>query len=71
MTLQQTTQGRPITLPDPTRPPRPARNCDICQTLERDRIRFEKANNISAATACEVEMRNHPHPKPKRRRARS
>ncbi|QQM42813.1 hypothetical protein [Streptomyces liliifuscus] len=60
MTTQQTAPEPPVSLPDPTRPPRPAPGCDVCATLERDRIRFERAGNVKAATTCEVEMRNHP-----------
>lgn len=62
MTLQQTASERPITLPDPTCPPRPAPGCDICAVLERDRLRAEEAGKTRLATTCEVEMRNHPHP---------
>lgn len=57
---QQTTQGLPVTLPDPTRPPRPAPGCDICAACDRQRAEAEGAGDIKAATAREVEMRNHP-----------
>ena len=60
---QQTTPELPVTLPDPTHPPTPAPGCDVCATLERDRVRAEEAGDTSLATTCEVEIRNHPHSK--------
>ncbi|MFS8199029.1 hypothetical protein ACLVWQ_10080 (plasmid) [Streptomyces sp. CWNU-52B] len=60
---QQTTQGRPVTLPDPTRPPPPAPGCDVCAALDKQRVQYERAQNIRRATECEVEIRNHPHSK--------
>lgn len=70
MTVQQTTPEPSITLPDPTRPPRPAPNCGVCAALEKQRAGYQQAGKIRKATECEVEIRNHPHPK-KRRGARS
>jgi hypothetical protein len=57
---QQTTPELPVSLPDPTRPPRPAPGCDVCAALERQRVGYERCGNVKAATDCEVEMRNHP-----------
>jgi hypothetical protein len=59
---QQTTDEPPISLPDPTRPPRPTPGCDVCAALERQRVDAEKRRDIKAATTCEVEIRRHPHP---------
>ena len=61
--LQQTTPEPPITLPDPTRPPRPAPGCDVCAALDTQRAQYERAEDIRRATDCEIEIRNHPHPK--------
>ncbi|MEU9893660.1 hypothetical protein ACIBCS_40890 [Streptomyces phaeochromogenes] len=61
---------QPITLPDPTHPPRPAPGCDVCAALDEQRAEYERAKDIRRATVCEVEIRNHPHAK-KRREARS
>ncbi|MFI1481387.1 hypothetical protein [Streptomyces sp. NPDC020747] len=55
-----TTQESPVTLLDPTSPPRPAPGCDVCAALEKQRAGYERRGNIKAATDCEVEMRNHP-----------
>lgn len=60
MGQQQTTDEPPVYLPDPTRPPRPAPGCDVCQALDKQRAAAEKAGNIRRATSCEVEIRNHP-----------
>ncbi|MCX4908475.1 hypothetical protein [Streptomyces sp. NBC_00878] len=68
--IQRTTPEPSITLPDPTRPPRPAPDCDVCASLDTQRIQYEEAGNIRRSTDCEVEIRNHPHPK-KRRGGRS
>lgn len=61
MTVQQTTAEPPVTLLDPTRPPRPALDCDVCAALDEQRAAFEKKKNVKRATDCEVEMRNHPN----------
>lgn len=58
----QTTEEPPVVLPDPTRPPRPAPNCDVCAALERQRAAAEDRRDIRSATTCEVEIRRHPHP---------
>lgn len=58
--LQKTTMDPPISLPDPTRPPRPAPGCDVCAALDRQRAEAEQAKNVRAATTCEVEIRSHP-----------
>ncbi|MEV6593454.1 hypothetical protein [Streptomyces acidicola] len=60
MSPRQAYPEPPVSLPDPTRPPKPARGCDVCAALDRQRAAAEQAKNIGAATACEVEMRNHP-----------
>ncbi|MFM9594050.1 hypothetical protein ACKI1O_32260 [Streptomyces scabiei] len=57
---QQTTDEPPVTLPDPTRPPRPAPGCDVCAALDRQRQAAEDARDIRRATTCEVEIRRHP-----------
>jgi hypothetical protein len=57
---QQTTDEPPITLPDPTRPPKPAPGCDVCAALDKQRAEAEEAGNIRLATTYEVEMRRHP-----------
>jgi hypothetical protein len=59
---QQTTAEPPITLPDPTRPPRLAPGCDVCAALDRQRAQAESAGDIRRATTCEIEIRRHPHP---------
>ena len=62
--LQQTTPEPPITLPDPTRPPRPAPGWDVCaRPSTRGARQYERAEDIRRATDCEIEIRNHPHPK--------
>lgn len=60
MSGQQTKPEPPISLPDPTRPPRPAAGCDVCAALDKQRAGHEGRGNTRAATTCEVEMRNHP-----------
>lgn len=60
MTAQQTTQEPPISLPDPTRPPKPAPGCDVCAALDEQRDQAEKAGDVKRATMYEVEMRRHP-----------
>ncbi|MFM9811588.1 hypothetical protein ACKI16_24135 [Streptomyces scabiei] len=57
---QQTTQDPPVTLPDPTRPPRPAPGCGVCQALDKQRAEAEQDRDISRATMFEVEIRRHP-----------
>lgn len=57
---QQTTDEPPVTLPDPTRPPKPRRGCDACAALDKQRAEAEKAGNIRLATDCEQEIRRHP-----------
>jgi len=57
---QQTTPEAPVTLPDPTRPPRPAPGCDVCASLELQRKDAERAGDISTATSREQEIRSHP-----------
>jgi hypothetical protein len=61
---QQTTDEPPVTLPDPTRPPRPAPGCDVCEALDRQRQAAEDAGDIRLATTCEVEIRRHPRHQP-------
>ncbi|MCX4972190.1 hypothetical protein [Streptomyces sp. NBC_00620] len=56
----KTTMDPPITLHDPTQPPRPAPGCDVCAALERQRIAAERAKNTRRATTCEQEIRSHP-----------
>ncbi|GHH83903.1 hypothetical protein [Streptomyces capitiformicae] len=60
MSPQQTASEPPITLPDPTRPPRPKPGCDVCEALEVQRAQAEKDGDIRRATMFEVEMRCHP-----------
>jgi hypothetical protein len=60
MTRQQTTQEPPVTLPDPTRPPRPAPGCGVCGALDKQRAAAEREGDIRRATMFEVEMRRHP-----------
>ncbi|MDQ1027517.1 hypothetical protein QF035_005099 [Streptomyces umbrinus] len=55
-----TTQESPVTLLDPTSPPKPAPGCNVCAALEKQRAGYERRGNTRAATDCEVEMRNHP-----------
>lgn len=56
----QTTPEPPVSLLDPTRPPRPKAGCDVCAALDKQRAEAERARNIRRATMLEVEMRNHP-----------
>ena len=63
MTVQQTASEPPVTLLDPTRPPRPAPGCDVCAALDKQRAAFERKNDVKRATDCEDEIRNHPHKK--------
>jgi hypothetical protein len=60
MTGQQSLQEPPVTLMDPTRPPRPAPGCDVCAALDQQRAEAEQARDIKRATMFEVEIRNHP-----------
>lgn len=60
MTSRKTTMDPPVTLRDPTSPPRPAPGCDVCAALDKQRDQAERAKNTKLATTCEVEMRNHP-----------
>ncbi|MGW1587338.1 hypothetical protein [Streptomyces sp. NPDC002386] len=53
-------QEEPITLSDPTRPPRPAPGCDVCGALDRQRAEHEKRQEYGRATDCEDEIRRHP-----------
>lgn len=57
---QQTLQEPPVTLPDPTRPPKPRPGCDVCQALDRQRAAAERAGDVRKATTCEIEIRRHP-----------
>lgn len=57
---EQTTQEPPITLPDPTRPPKPAPGCGVCAALDKQRAAAERAGDVRKATSCEVEIRHHP-----------
>lgn len=66
MTSRQTTSEPPISLPDPTRPPRPALGCDVCGALDRQRAQAEGRGDIRRATTCEVEMRRHPRHQPEK-----
>jgi hypothetical protein len=59
--LQQTTPEPPVTLPDPTRPPQPVKECDVCAALDRQRAEAEHRGNVAQATTCEQEIRSHPH----------
>lgn len=56
----QTTSEPPISLPDPTRPPRPTPGCDVCAALDKQRAQAERADDTRRATTCEVEIRDHP-----------
>ncbi|WP_319054453.1 hypothetical protein [Streptomyces europaeiscabiei] len=58
--IQQTTAEEPVTLPDPTRPPRPALGCGVCQALDKQRAAAEQDGDVRRATMFEVEMRRHP-----------
>ncbi|MEU1520425.1 hypothetical protein ABZ490_51450 [Streptomyces sp. NPDC005811] len=58
--LHRTTQEPTITLPDPTRPPKPVPGCTVCAGLDRRRAQAERAGNIGRATTLEIEMRSHP-----------
>lgn len=49
----------PITLPDPTRPPKPAPGCDVCGALDRQRAEAKQASDIPRASMYEAEIRNH------------
>jgi hypothetical protein len=60
MKQQTTPEERPVTLPDPTRPPKPAVGCDVCAALDRQRTTAEGRGDIRQATTCEQEMRSHP-----------
>ncbi|MFK0018177.1 hypothetical protein [Streptomyces sp. NPDC090798] len=60
MKQQTKPDERPVTLPDPTRPPMPAAGCDVCEALDQQRAAAEHSGNISLATTCEQEMRRHP-----------
>lgn len=55
----KTTPEKPITLPDPTRPPKPAPGCDRCAALDKQREAAEKAGDIRLMTTYEVEILNH------------
>ncbi|MER6351251.1 hypothetical protein ABT186_05215 [Streptomyces sp. NPDC001634] len=58
--MSNKTMGPPIHLPDPTRPPKPAPGCDVCEALDRQRVQAEQARNYRRATTCEMEIRRHP-----------
>ncbi|MDX3634805.1 hypothetical protein PV728_32020 [Streptomyces europaeiscabiei] len=60
MTSRQTTSEPPVSLPDPTRPPRPAPGCGVCQALDKQRAEAERGGDVRRATMFEVEMRRHP-----------
>lgn len=60
MSARQTLQEPPVSLPDPTRPPRPVRGCDVCAALDQQRVEAEERGDVRAATTREVEMRRHP-----------
>lgn len=57
---EQTAPEPPVSLPDPTRPPRPAPGCGVCQALDRQRAQAEEDKDIRRATMFEIEMRRHP-----------
>jgi hypothetical protein len=60
MTRHQPLQEQPVTLPDPTRPPRPAPGCGVCGALDKQRASAEREGDIRRATMFEIEMRRHP-----------
>jgi hypothetical protein len=60
MTTQQPLPEAPVTLMDPTRPPRPVPGCDVCAALDRQRATAEARGDIAQATTYEQEMRSHP-----------
>lgn len=55
----QTVPEPPVTLPDPSRPPRLVPGCDVCSALDRQRVAAEGAADTARATTCEVEIRAH------------
>lgn len=61
--IRQTAPEPPVTLPDPTRPPKPRPGCGVCASLEKQRAAAEEARDTRRATMYEVEMRNHPRHK--------
>ncbi|MFF7259446.1 hypothetical protein ACFZCL_04020 [Streptomyces sp. NPDC008159] len=68
MTGHQGLQEEPVTLPDPTRPPRPTPGCDVCGALDQQRAQAEEAGNVRRATTLEMEMRQHHATRPPKRR---
>ncbi|MBW1596533.1 hypothetical protein [Streptomyces sp. JJ38] len=59
-----TTDGpSPVHLPDPFPAPEPppAPGCDVCRALAAQRLEARNRGDLSAATDCNVEIRNHPH----------
>lgn len=58
--IRQTAPEPPVTLLDPTRPPKPRPGCDVCAALDRQRAAADDAGDIKRATMYEVEMRRHP-----------
>lgn len=68
MTSRQTAPEPPVTLPDPTRPPKPTPGCDVCAALDKQRTEAEEGGDIRHATTLEIEMRQHHAPRPPKRR---
>ena len=66
MTSRQTIPEPPVTLPDPTRPPRPAARCGGCQALHKQRAEAEEAGNVRRAAMFEIEIRRHPRHQPEK-----
>jgi hypothetical protein len=42
--------------------PAPAKDCDVCEALARQRIEAQALGEYSKLSDCNVEIRKHPHP---------
>ncbi|MCL6733268.1 hypothetical protein [Streptomyces neyagawaensis] len=68
MTRHHGLQEEPVTLPDPTRPPKPTPGCDVCAALDQQRAQAEEDGDTRRATTLEMEMRRHHALRPPKRR---
>ncbi|RDG39443.1 hypothetical protein DVH02_03930 [Streptomyces corynorhini] len=61
MNSEKTTMDGPPRLMLPPELPRPAKGCDVCAALAKQRQEARDRGDYSAATDANVEISNHPH----------
>jgi hypothetical protein len=59
--MSTTTMSGPVYLSLPPEPVRPAKGCDVCAALEKERAEAQAMGNGSKVSDCNVEIQQHPH----------